>query len=54
MERVGVSKKGFYSSHQAIGKKLKPSLYGSIKGIDVKEEVIERAKKSLFRNLEDI
>lgn len=35
-------------------KKIRTSLYGNIKGEDVTEESIERAKQSLFRNMEDI
>ena len=35
-------------------KKLKPSLFGSVKGGDVTEELIEESKRSLFRNLTDI
>ncbi|RLI81694.1 hypothetical protein DRP07_06840 [Archaeoglobales archaeon] len=32
----------------------KPSLFGSVRGEDVTEEMIEQAKKSLFRGLEEI
>lgn len=32
----------------------KASLYGSVKGGDVTEEMIEEAKRSLFRELKDI
>lgn len=35
-------------------KKIKPSLFGSVKGGDVTEELIEESKQSLFRNLENI
>lgn len=35
-------------------KKLKPSLFGSVKGGDVTEDLIEESKRSLFRNLTDI
>lgn len=35
-------------------KKLKPSLFGSVKGGDVTEELIEESKRSLFRNLTNI
>jgi len=34
--------------------KQKPSLFGSVRGGDVTEEMIEEAKKDLFRELEDI
>ena len=32
----------------------KPSLFGSVKGGEVTEEMIEEAKRSLFRELRDI
>lgn len=32
----------------------KPSLFGSVRGGDVSEEMIEDAKRSLFRPLEDV
>jgi hypothetical protein len=32
----------------------RPSLYGSVRGDDVTEGMIEDAKKSLFRDLEDL
>jgi hypothetical protein len=35
-------------------KKLKPSLFGSVRGGDVTEEMIEESKYKLFRNLVDI
>jgi hypothetical protein len=35
-------------------RKVKVSLYGSVKGGDVTEEMIEEAKRSLFRELKDI
>ena len=34
--------------------KQKPSLFGSVRGGDVTEEMIEEAKKDLFRELGDI
>lgn len=34
--------------------KLKPSLFGSVRGGDVTEEMIEESKHKLFRNLVDI
>jgi len=34
--------------------KQKPSLFGSVRGGDITEEMIEEAKKDLFRELEDI
>ena len=34
--------------------KVKSSLYGSVKSEDITEEMIEEAKRSLFRNLSDI
>jgi hypothetical protein len=30
------------------------SLYGAVKGADITEEMIEEAKKSLFRELKDL
>jgi hypothetical protein len=35
-------------------KKYKPSLFGSVKGGDVTEEMIEESKGNLFPNLVDI
>jgi hypothetical protein len=32
-------------------KKLKPSLFGSVRAGDVTEEMIEESKRNLFRNL---
>jgi hypothetical protein len=32
----------------------KPSLFGSVKGGDITEEMIEESKGSLFRNLTDL
>jgi len=34
--------------------KLKQSLFGSIKGGDVTEKMIEQSKRNLFRNLKDL
>lgn len=39
---------------RAQSKKLKDSLFGSVRGDDVTDEMIEDAKGNLFRNLEDI
>lgn len=35
-------------------KKAKPSLFGSIKGGDVTERVIEESKRNLFRHMNDL
>lgn len=35
-------------------KKIKPSLFGSVKGGDITEEMIEQSKHNLFRRLADI
>lgn len=35
-------------------KKVKPSLFGSVRGGDVTEEMVEESKKNLFRKLADI
>jgi hypothetical protein len=35
-------------------KEARISLYGSVKGGDITEEMIDRAKRTLFRDLEDI
>ena len=35
-------------------KKLKPSLFGSVRGGDVTEEMIEESKHNLFRNVSNI
>ena len=34
--------------------KKRISLFGSVRGGDITEEMIDEAKRSLFRNLEDI
>jgi hypothetical protein len=34
--------------------KKKPSLFGSVRGGDITDEMIEEAKKNLFREVEDI
>lgn len=34
--------------------KMKPSLFGSVRGGDVTEDMIEESKHDLFRNLVDI
>jgi len=39
---------------QPARRKVKTSLYGSVRGGDVTEGVIEEAKRSLFRELKDI
>ena len=35
-------------------KKIKPSLFGSVRGGDVTDEMINESKKNLFRKLTDI
>jgi len=35
-------------------KKSKPSLFGSVSGNDISEEIIEESKKNLFRELKDM
>jgi len=35
-------------------KKLKSSLFGSVRGGDITEEMIEESKRNLFRNLTDV
>jgi len=35
-------------------KESRTSLYGSVKGGDITEEMIDEAKQALFRDLEDI
>ena len=35
-------------------RKLKPSLFGSVKGGDITAEMIEESRRSLFRNLADV
>lgn len=39
---------------QPTRRKVKVSLYGSVRGGDVTEDLIEEAKRSLFRDLKDI
>jgi len=39
---------------QPTKRKVKVSLYGSVKGGDVTEEMVEEAKRSLFRELRDL
>jgi len=34
--------------------KQKPSLFGSVRGGDITDEMIEEAKKNLFRDVEDV
>lgn len=34
--------------------KLKPSLFGSVQGGDITEEMIEEAKRDLFRDFEEV
>ena len=40
--------------HLRLEEKQKPSLFGSVRGGDITDEMIEEAKKDLFRELEDI
>ena len=44
--------------HSLIGKespnKTKPSLFGSIKGRDVTEKMIEESKRNLFRDMKNL
>jgi len=47
-------KRDFFHVLKPSKKKVKPSLFGSVKGGDISEETIEQAKQSLFRKLEDI
>lgn len=47
-------KRELVRSIQPTRRKVKPSLYGNVKGGDVTEEMIEEAKRSLFRELRDI
>ena len=47
-------KRELMRSIQPIKKRIKSSLYGSVKGGDVTEEMIEEAKRSLFRDMRDI
>lgn len=42
-----------FVAHSAHAAK-KPSLFGCVRGEDVTEEIIETAKRSLFRNLDDL
>ena len=39
---------------EAKTKKSKPSLFGSVSGNDISEEIIEESKKNLFRELKDM
>lgn len=34
--------------------KIKPSLFGSVRGRGITEKIIEQAKHNLFRNLDDL
>lgn len=47
-------KRELVRSIQPTRRKVKASLYGNVKGGDVTEEMIEEAKRSLFRELRDI
>lgn len=42
------------STHPTAHSARKPSFFGSVQGGDVTEEMIEEAKKKLFRNLKDL
>jgi hypothetical protein len=39
---------------EAKTKKSKPSLFGSVSGNDISEEIIEESKKNLFREIKDM
>ena len=61
LERVGDIERTLESLKRDIIKGIEPfeeearvSLYGSVKGGDITEEMIDEAKRSLFRDLEDI
>lgn len=47
-------KRELVRSVQPTKRRAKASLYGSVKGGDVTEEMIDEAKRSLFRDLRDI
>lgn len=38
----------------SVNEGKKPSLFGSVEGGDITEEMIEESKRALFRNLKDI
>ena len=57
LERELVSLKRDIFRSSMVGeqpKKPKTSLFGSVRGGDVTEEIIDESKRSLFRNLGDI
>jgi hypothetical protein len=39
---------------EPLSEEARTSLYGSVKGGDITEEMIDEAKRALFRDLEDI
>ena len=61
LERVGNIERTLEFLKRDIVKGIEPSqkeahtsLYGSVKGGDITEEMIDEAKRALFRELEDI
>ena len=61
LERVGNIERALEFLKRDIIKGIEPkkkeaitSLYGSVKGGDITEEMIDEAKRALFRDLEDI
>lgn len=53
---VGCLKRDFLHglTTEPKGRRVKPTLFGSVRGGDVTEQMIEEAKQSLFRPLEDL
>ena len=47
-------KRDLMRSIKPTKRRVKSSLYGSVKGGDITEEMIEKVKRSLFRELRDI
>jgi len=52
--QLDLLKRELMRSIQPTRMRVKSSLYGSVKGGDITEEMIEEARRSLFRELGDI
>jgi len=52
--QLDLLKRELMRSIQPTRMRVKSSLYGSVKGGDITEEMIEEARRSLFRELRDI
>lgn len=53
-QRIELLKHDLIKGIEPYKGEVKASLYGSVRGDDISEEMIDEAKHSLFRNIEDI